>query len=167
MQYLRPWSLADAADLAAIISNPNILRNLRDGIPYPYTPDQGEAFLRGTLDAPQDSQYAWAICAEGRVVGSLALFRKENVHRRTAELGYFLAVDCWGKGIVTAAVQEACRYIFAETDIVRIFAEPFSYNTGSCRVLEKAGFTLEGVLRKNAMKDGKILDMPLYSLIRE
>ena len=45
-------------------------------------------------------------------------------------------------------------------------AEPFSRNTDSCRVLEKAGFQLEGLLRKNAVKNGEIMDMKLYALVR-
>ena len=47
------------------------------------------------------------------------------------------------------------------------FAEPFAYNTASCHVLEKAGFQLEGTLRSNAVKNGRILDMRLYALVKE
>lgn len=60
-----------------------------------------------------------------------------------------------------------CTYIFEHTDIIRIFAEPFAYNTASCRVLEKAGFQFEGLLRSNAIKNGKVIDMKMYSLIKE
>ena len=67
---------------------------------------------------------------------------------------------------MTYAVKELCRYIFETTDILRIFAEPFAYNTGSCRVLEKAGFQCEGVLKSNAFKNGKVLDMKMYALTR-
>lgn len=51
--------------------------------------------------------------------------------------------------------------------MLRIFAEPFAENAASCRVLEKAGFQLEGVLRRNAVKNGQVRDMRLYSLVRE
>lgn len=60
-----------------------------------------------------------------------------------------------------------CDYIFQNTDIIRIFAEPFAYNTASCRVLEKAGFQYEGTLRKNAVKNGVVLDMRMYSFVKE
>ena len=63
-------------------------------------------------------------------------------------------------------LQQACGDIFARTDILRIFAEPFSYNAASCRVLEKAGFQYEGTLRSNAVKNGKVLDMKMYSKLR-
>lgn len=51
--------------------------------------------------------------------------------------------------------------------IIRIYAEPFAYNTASCRVLEKAGFQYEGTLRKNAVKNGEVIDMKMYSLLKE
>ena len=51
--------------------------------------------------------------------------------------------------------------------MIRIYAEPFAYNIGSQRVLEKAGFQYEGTLRRNAVKNGKVLDMKMYALIRE
>ncbi len=83
-----------------------------------------------------------------------------------SRLGYYIGEAYWGKGIMTNVVQQTCEYVFADSDILRIFADPFSYNVASCRVLEKAGFQFEGVLRKNAVKNGKILDMKMYSLVR-
>ncbi|MDO5575952.1 MAG: GNAT family protein, partial [Fibrobacter sp.] len=102
-----------------------------------------------------------------KVVGSIGAFRQGNIHFRTAELGYYIAEPYWGKGIGTLSVKQICNYIFAETSILRIYAEPFAYNTASCRVLEKAGFTYEGTLRCNAVKNDKILDMKMYSLLKE
>ena len=64
-------------------------------------------------------------------------------------------------------MTQVCTYIFENTDIIRIFAEPFAYNTASCRVLEKVGFQFEGLLRSNAVKNGKVIDMKMYSLLRE
>lgn len=56
--------------------------------------------------------------------------------------------------------------MFTHTDIVRIYAEPFAYNIGSCRVLGKADFQYEGTLSSNAVKKGKLLDMKMYSRLR-
>ena len=80
-------------------------------------------------------------------------------------MGYYIAEPFWGKGLGTSAVKQTCTYIFEHTDIIRIFAEPFAYNTASCRILEKGGFTCEGTLRKNAVKNGQIIDMEMYSNI--
>ncbi|MFP3154601.1 GNAT family N-acetyltransferase [Lachnospiraceae bacterium ZAX-1] len=164
---LRKWDLKDAPDLAKALNNKNIHDNLRDGLPYPYTTTDAECYINSVLEAEKDSQYMWAIDVDGKAKGSMGIFRKDNVHRRTAEVGYYLAEDLWGKGIVAQALKDACQFIFEHTDILRIFGEPYAYNTASCHVLEKADFTFEGTLRQNAVKNGKILDMKLYSLLRE
>ncbi len=163
---IREWKTDDAKDLANAISNRRVLDNLRDGIPYPYTEKDGEEFINAMLLSDKNTTFAYAIEVEGKAAGSITAFRQSNIHSRTAELGYYISEEYWGKGIMTQAVRQICEYIFGNTDIIRIFAEPFSYNTASCRVLEKAGFKLEGILRSNAYKNGKILDMKMYSLIK-
>lgn len=60
-----------------------------------------------------------------------------------------------------------CEKIFTQTDIVRIYAEPFADNLGSRRVLEKAGFQPEGIMKNNAFKNGRVIDMALYALTKE
>jgi len=119
------------------------------------------------LAADTQSTFSWAITTDDIAVGSIGAFRKDNVHRLTAEMGYYVAEDYWGKGIVTEAVKLACSHIFNHTDIVRIFAEPYAGNVASCRVLEKAGFTFEGTLRKNAIKNDSLVDMKMYAIIKE
>ena len=163
---LRKWKLSDAGELSAALSNRKILNNLRDGLPYPYTEKDAEEYITAMLAADEKDTFAFALVCDGKVVGSIGAFRQGNIHSRTAELGYYLAESCWGQGIMTGAVKQLCAYIFANTDILRIYAEPFSYNTGSCRVLEKAGFRYEGTMRSNAFKNGKLLDMKLYALTR-
>ena len=79
---------------------------------------------------------------------------------------YYIAEEYWGKGIMTEAVKQLCDYVFSNTDIIRIYAEPFAYNIGSCRVLEKAGFQYEGTLRSNALKNGNVFDMKMYSKLK-
>ncbi|MPN31681.1 hypothetical protein SDC9_179155 [bioreactor metagenome] len=60
-----------------------------------------------------------------------------------------------------------CVLIFNTTDIIRIFAEPFAFNMASCCVLEKSGFALEGTLRQNAVKNGQVIDMKMYALLKD
>ena len=162
---LREWKIGDAPELKAAINNEKVLDNLRDGIPYPYTEKDAADFIAATLTAKKDTQYAFAICIDNNVIGSIGVFRKDNVHRHTAEMGYYIAEPYWGKGIMTEAVRQMCAYIFENTDIVRIFAEPYAHNNASCRVLEKAGFQLEGILRQNAVKNGQSVDMRMYAII--
>ena len=118
------------------------------------------------LSADEDQTFAFAVTADSKVVGSIGVFRQENIHRQTGELGYYIAEEYWGKGIMTEAVKQICAYVFDKSDMIRIFAEPFAYNAASCRVLEKAGFQYEGTLRNNAVKNGKVIDMRMYSLLK-
>lgn len=163
---IRKWELSDAADLAMAISNKNIQDNLRDGLPYPYTEKDGADFISAMLSADENETFAFAITVDDKVVGSIGVFRQGNIHRLTAELGYYIAEEYWGRGIMTEAVRQICQYVFEKSDIIRIYAEPFAYNAASCRVLEKAGFQYEGTLRNNAVKNGKIIDMKMYSLLK-
>lgn len=144
---IRKWNIADAAQLAEMLNNKNVLNNLRDGLPYPYTESDAREYITAMLSADKEKTFAFAITVDGRVVGSIGVFRCENIHFRTAELGYYIGEPYWGRGLGTSAVKQVCSYIFNNTDIIRIFAEPFAYNTPSCRVLEKAGFQFEGILR--------------------
>ena len=163
---IRKWVLSDANDLAAALSNTKIQDNLRDGLPYPYTEQDGIDYISAMLSADENEVFAFAILVENKVVGSIGVFRQGNIHRRTAELGYYIAEKYWGNGLMTEAVKQICRYVFEKSDIIRIYAEPFAHNIASCRVLEKAGFEYEGTLRKNAVKNGKIIDMRMYSLLK-
>ena len=164
---IRRWELSDARDLATALSNKKIQGNLRDGLPYPYTEQDGKEFISAMLAANENDTFAFAITVNGKVIGSIGAFRQGNIHRQTAELGYYIAEEYWGKGIMTEAVQLLCEYIFSHTDIIRIYAEPFAHNIGSCRVLEKAGFQYEGTLRSNAVKNGELLDMKMYARLRK
>lgn len=164
---IRQWRLSDAGDLAKLLNNQKIMDNLRDGLPFPYTVKDAEEFIGAMLAADLEKTFAFAITVDDKAVGSIGVFRCENIHFRTAEMGYYIGEPYWGKGIMTSAVRQTCQYIFEHTDIIRIFAEPFSHNTASCRVLEKAEFTFEGLLRSNAVKNGRVLDMKMYALVKE
>lgn len=163
---IRKWKLSDAKDLAIALSNRKVQDNLRDGLPYPYSEQDGKDYISDMLSAREDDTFAFAITVDNKVVGSIGVFRQGNIHRQTAELGYYIAEEYWSKGITTEAVKQICEYVFSKSDIIRIYAEPFAYNTASCRVLEKAGFQYEGILRSNAVKNGEVIDMKMYSLLR-
>lgn len=169
---IRQWKMEDKFQLTELLNNKKILDNLRDGIPFPYTVRDAEEFISSMLLSDKSKVFAFAVTkdvlspGEDTVIGSIGIFRCENIHFRTAEMGYYIGEPYWGLGYATSAVQQICRYIFENTDILRIFAEPFACNTASCRVLEKSGFKLEGTLHSNAVKNGNVLDMKMYALVR-
>lgn len=167
MVTIREWKISDAEALASLLNDKRILDNLRDGLPFPYTENDALFYINSCISADKNSSFCFAIVNNDKVVGSIGVFRQGNIHFRTAELGYYIGVEHWGKGITTEAVRLVSKHVFDNTDIVRIYAEPFAENVGSCRVLEKNGFMLEGILRKNAYKNGKFRDMKMYSLVKE
>lgn len=164
---LRHWKIEDAKALSMLLNNKKILDNVRDGLPYPYNEKDAKDYIEFMLSSDKNKNFSFAIAFDNKVVGNIGIFRKENIHYRTGELGYYISENYWGKGIGMEATKQICKYVFSNTDIIRIFAEPFSTNIASCKVLEKSGFQLEGIMRKNAEKNGKILDMKLYSIIKE
>lgn len=135
-------------------------------MPYPYTEQDATDYISAMLSEDENETFAFAITTDNKAIGSIGAFRQKNIHKHTAEIGYYIAEEYWGKGLMTEAVKQICSYIFDKSNIVRIYAEPFSYNKASCRVLEKAGFLYEGTLRSNAIKNGKTIDMLMYSRLK-
>ena len=164
---IREWKVEDKTELAENLNNLKVLDNLRDGLPYPYTEKDAEDFIRAMLSSDKDKTFAFAITLDDKVIGSIGVFRCDNIHYRTAEMGYYIGEPHWGHGYMTEAVRQICDHVFKNTDIIRIFAEPFASNIGSCRVLEKAGFTCEGILKSNAFKNGNIVDMKMYARLKK
>ena len=161
---IRPYVMEDADHLALYANNRRIWLNLRDGFPFPYTIANAVAFLE--MVGRQNPVTYFALATPEHVIGSIGIVIGQDIHRMTAEMGYWLAEPFWGKGIMTEAVRLFSDAVLNEFGLVRVFAEPFADNQASCRILEKAGFEREGCLRRHAFKDGRFKDMILYSKIR-
>lgn len=161
---LRIWTLADVPSLAKYANNRNIWRNLRDGFPNPYTEDDAKAYI--DLVSKRGVEHEWAIASSAEAIGGISLRFQADVHRKSAEIGYWLAEPFWNRGIMTRAVGTLLEFAFASFDLVRVYAAIFEWNPPSMRVLEKNGFTLEGRLRKSVFKDGRLIDSLMYGLVR-
>lgn len=162
---LRSYRDDDVEALSRHASNPNVTRFLRDHFPQPYTRSDAEAWIRHVRE--RDPETIFAIATAGELIGNVGLYPQDDVYRLSAELGYWLGEDHWGRGIASGAVKAICEVAFSRSDMVRIYASVFENNVASCRVLEKCGFTLEGVHRKAVIKAGKIIGEKMYSLLRE
>ena len=163
---LRKWSYDDIGDLAQFANNKNIANNLRNIFPHPYTEENAQQFIEFCMNAPKDKEVNLAIIHDNKAVGSISLTFGMDVYAKSAEIGYWLAEEYWGRGIASDAVREICRIAFEEYDLVRVYGNVFSYNRGSCKVLEKCGFELDGILRKSIFKNGEFFDSYVYSLIK-
>jgi ribosomal-protein-alanine N-acetyltransferase len=162
---IRPWNDQDVVSLVKYAHNRNIWINMRDGFPYPYTQENARAFLEAV--GRQNPVTFYAIATVEEAIGGVGITINQDVHRLTAELGYWLGEPYWGKGVMTETVTRFTEYALEHFGLVRIYAEPYAYNKGSFRVLEKAGFVLEGRMRCSVIKDGKIADQLLYAKIRK
>lgn len=160
---IRDWQMEDASSIAKYANNKKIWMNLRDSFPHPYSLQDAECFISRVIE--RDPITIFAIATQTEAIGSIGLTIGSDVHRFTAELGYWLAEPFWGKGIMTQAVKSLISYGIHDLRLHRIFAEPYTTNPASARVLEKAGFTCEGILRSNVFKDCKMLDQFLYSYV--
>jgi [ribosomal protein S5]-alanine N-acetyltransferase len=158
---IRPWRREDAESLAEHANSRGVWLGLRDLFPHPYTIGDAHEFLkRATTDQPATK---FCIEIDGAASGGIGLRLGQDVHRHTAELGYWLGEKFWQRGIMSEAVAALTDYGFENFPLHRIYAVPKANNPASARVLEKAGFVLEGRLRKNVIKDGEILDSLLYA----
>jgi [ribosomal protein S5]-alanine N-acetyltransferase len=158
---LRAWRMEDLPSLVAHANNSKIAANVRDRFPHPYTESAGRQFIE--LFNEPDGPAAFAIEIGGLAVGGIGLHPQEDIHRFTAEMGYWLGEPYWGKGIVSEAARALSDWGFETLGLHRVFAQPFAKNQASIRVLEKAGFEREGLLRRNAVKAGEVLDTLLYA----
>lgn len=161
---IRPWAPADADALVKYGDNQRIWLNMRDGFPHPYTAERAQSFLAAV--ARQNPVTFFAIASPVEAMGGIGLTLNQDVHRLTAELGYWLGEPFWGKGIMSEAVRCFTDFAFDHFGLVRIYAEPFAANANSCRVLEKAGFVLEGRLRASVIKEGVIGDQLMYARVQ-
>ncbi len=103
----------------------------------------------------------------GEAAGSIGIFLQNDVYCKSAEIGYWLGEPFWSKGIMSSAISQLCKFAFENYDLVRIYAEPFSHNTGSRRALEKAGFKLEGEFEKSVFKNNVFYNSCMYALIKQ
>ena len=161
--HLRPWRPSDLESLVRYANNRNVWLNVRDRFPHPYTKRDGRAFLAETRIHDPDARFA--IDVQGEAVGGIGFVVQPDVERVSAEIGYWLGEPFWGRGIATEAVRAVTRYAVASRGLTRIFAVVFAWNVASCRVLEKAGYTLEARLRRSAIKDGREIDQLQYAFI--
>lgn len=162
---LRPWDDSDLEALVRYGDNRNIWINLRDRFPHPYTRADAEAWI-AFCKAQQPPLTQFTIDLNGEAIGGIGLETFGDVQHMTAEIGYWVGEPFWGRGIATAALKQATAYAFATFPFQRLQAMVFAWNSASARVLEKAGYMLEGRMRQSIVKDGRLGDSLLYARVR-
>jgi len=159
---LRPYRAADAGRLQAIANDLRVTRWMTAQFPHPYTRADAEAWLARIRD--DDPVKHFVIEVDGELAGAVGIEPLGGEHRGTAIFGYWLAPAYWGRGIMSDAARTLARHAFRERGLRRLEASVFEPNRASARVLEKAGFTLEGRFRESYVeRDGTVCDALLYA----
>src|SRR5271169_4773603 len=161
---VRSWRKDDLKSLVLRANNPKIAGNLRDQFPHPYTRRDGIDFLE--YAQTQEPECWFAIEYAGEAVGGVGFLIGRDIARISAEMGYWLSEEFWGRGLATRAVTAMSDWAFDNYKLTRVYAFVFSHNVGSIRVLEKSGFEREGLLRRSAIKNGVTIDQILFAKVR-
>jgi RimJ/RimL family protein N-acetyltransferase len=161
---VRSWRKDDLKALVRHANNPKIAANLRDQFPHPYTRRDGIDFLE--YANTQEPECSFAIEYGDEAVGGVGFLVGRDIARISAEMGYWLSEGYWGCGIASRAVAAMSEWAFDNYKLTRVFAMAFVHNAASIRVLEKAGFERECVMRRSAIKNSVVLDQILFAKVR-
>lgn len=155
----------DRESIVRHANNRNVWINLRDRFPHPYTDADARNFLESIVGIRPETSFT--IEVDGEAVGGIGFTVQPDVAHRSAEIGYWLGEKFWGRGIATEALKAVTEYAFANYDLCRLYAHVFEWNPASARVLEKAGYQLEGRLKKSVTKNGHTIDQLMYAVVRD
>ncbi|MDP3238380.1 MAG: GNAT family N-acetyltransferase [Myxococcales bacterium] len=161
---LRPVAPADAQPFATLANDRDVWRNMRDAFPHPYTPEHAHQFI--ARQAPPSDARVFVIEVDGVLAGACGVHPLTDVYSRGAEVGYWLGRPFHGRGVATKALRGLTCFAFDVMRLERLQAGVFEWNPASMRVLEKAGYVREAVLRKSVFKDGQLIDSFLYAKLR-
>lgn len=165
---LRPLKRSDIRSIASNANNPEVAKYL-PLLPYPYSVDNAREWINiSQASARKDTGYHFGIerISESGVIGVIGLTNL-NTNDKNAETGYWLAQPFWGHGFVPEAVNLILGFAFDTLKLHRVYAITHSGNSRSVRVLEKAGFTLEGTWRKASWMDNVWSDVYAWGILEE
>ncbi|XDG01419.1 hypothetical protein ABKA04_001034 [Annulohypoxylon sp. FPYF3050] len=165
--YIRAYIPSDAEATSVAANHPEISQYMRNRFPYPYTMEHAKFWVDHA--AKGDPMVNYAIFApDGAFAGAIGLMPRDDTEYRTWEIGYWISMDYWGKGIATSALKGFSVWAFKQfPDLLRLEAQVFEGNDASMKVLEKVGYTKEGVRRRAICKKDKIMDQHVYGLLKE
>jgi len=160
---LRPHQASDIPALVRLAGAREVAAmTLR--IPHPYTEADARAMLE-RLSRETMKWFAIVLRESNELCGGIGLMM-EPEHDR-AEIGYWVGVPYWGKGIATEAAREVMRYGFEDLRLHRIFAICYPSNPASLHIVEKLGMKREGCSRLHVKKWGEYRDVDNYGLLAD
>jgi ribosomal-protein-alanine N-acetyltransferase len=166
--YLDQPAKKDKENLIKFLSDKEIYNNtLR--LPFPYTSKDADWWFRYVNETRKKSGLLLNFAirkGDKQLIGGISYHMKYGLTSHKDEIGYWLARDYWNQGIMSRVVKSFCQYGFDTLHLLRIEATVFEHNLSSSRVLEKCGFEYEGTLKNYYLKDGKLINVKLYAIIK-
>lgn len=159
------WTVENKNDLIRVC-NAADRTYLSERLPNPYTEKSADWWYENVVCQDGKTGIFRAISADGRIVGNVTVEPKTDIYGKDTEIGYLLDDAYRNRGIMTEAVRQICEIAFTELEIERITGYVCSVNLASQRVLQKNGFTLEGILKNGVYKNGAHCDLHIYGLLR-
>ncbi len=160
---LRGFIDTDIFSIAKHANNFNVSRYMASRMPYPYTEDDAKWWVE---TGSKEQGLYMAIDLAGECIGVVGVFFGQSELQYSAEIGYWIAEEHWGKGMGTEAVSKMTDNAFSDTRIVRLSAPVFSPNRASMRVLEKCGYSLEAIHREAVFKNDEFMDEHVFVKFR-
>jgi [ribosomal protein S5]-alanine N-acetyltransferase len=157
---LRPFLPDDAPVVQRLVSAYEIAENTLL-IPHPYPEGAAAEWIARHGKTPNN--YIYAVTLGGEAIGAIGLDVQPEHDR--GEIGYWLGVPYWGRGYMTEAGRAVLGWAFESLELHRVFAQHFTRNPASGRVLQKIGMTHEGSLRQHDKKWGAYLDVEVYGIV--
>ena len=162
---LRNFRFGDEDSLQLHANNPAVWNNLRNSLPHPYLKNDAADWI--SAHHQELKPLNLAITVNDQMIGGIGLIPQTDIYKLNAEIGYWLGETFLGRGIMTDAVKGMLGYAFDNFNFIRINAGVFETNLGYMKVLEKAGFQKEAIHPKAILKNGKILDEHVYSILKD
>lgn len=157
---LRRFRDGDQPSLIRHADDEGVARWLRDGFPHPYTAADADSWVEHASTAL--AGYVFAIDVDGAAVGSVGLMPGSDVFAWSAEVGYWLGRDYWGRGLAPRALGALTEHALRHMGYLRLYAGVFAGNERSARVLAKCGYRLEGVRQAAVVKRGTVYDEAVW-----
>jgi ribosomal-protein-serine acetyltransferase len=165
---LRPYIESDAEQIfAAVTTNYEHLRPFLLWIVPGYSVEGAREFIKQTQkDSADKKLQGYGIFYNDKLIGSIG-FNKFDWDAKVTEIGYWLAKDFEGQGIITKSCKVLINYAFDELGMNRIEIRCADKNVRSRAIPERLGFKLEGVLRQSLCRHSQIYDDTIYGLLKE
>ncbi|MGH7727163.1 MAG: GNAT family N-acetyltransferase [Vulcanimicrobiaceae bacterium] len=162
---VRRWAESDIRALPALANDARVAEYMTLRFPSPYSDDDAAAWV--ALQRVREEPTHFAIDVEGVLAGGISLEPGADIHRGSAEVGYWLGSSFWGRGVATAALRALTEHTLATSSLHRLWAGVMKPNARSARVLERAGYRREAVLESAATtRSGIVVDEVVYARLR-